>query len=64
MKNVVDTIDRWDEEKTMKTATLLQMQLSILKLIIGIERFDELPCFVRILRDVTRYIDKNTKEDM
>lgn len=38
------------------------MQLTLLKLAIGIERFNELPSFVRYLNEVSRWIANDMKE--
>lgn len=55
-------IDQWEEEKTRKTADLLQMQLTLLKVAIGIDRFNELPSFVRYLDETTRFISNDAKK--
>lgn len=55
-------IDEWEEEKTRKTADLLQMQLTLLKVAIGIDRFNELPSFVRYLDETTRFISNDAKK--
>jgi len=34
----------------------------MLKLLIGIERFDELPAFARYLRETTKFIDNEDKQ--
>ena len=55
-------IDEWEEEKTRKTADLLQMQLTLLKVAIGINRFNELPSFVRYLDETTCFIRNDAKK--
>lgn len=67
LRTVCKTIEQWDTEvnnknPTISTAKQLQFELSILKLIIGIEKFDELPAFSRYLREVTRLIEYKTNE--
>ena len=60
--SVQKTIEAWDESHTVEIASQLQMQLTMLKLLIGIDRFDELPAFVRYLREATRFIDNKDKQ--
>lgn len=61
--SIVKLAEKWNESKERLAAAELQMKLSILKLLIGIEKFDELPYFSRLLRDVTKYLDDEyTKE--
>lgn len=65
LRKICKTIEQWDAEvnsknPTISTAKQLQFELSILKLIIGIEKFDELPAFSRYLREVTRLIEYKT----
>ena len=55
-------IDEWQEEKTRKTADLLQMQLTLLKVAIGIDRFNVLPSFVRYLDETTKFISHDAKK--
>lgn len=55
--SIVKLAEKWNESKERLVASELQMKLSILKLLIGIEKFDELPYFSRLLRDVTKYLD-------
>ena len=56
-------IDEWEEEpRTRKTADLLQMQLTLLKVSIGIDRFNELPSFVRYLDETTKFISQDAKK--
>ena len=56
-------IDEWEEEpRTRHTADQLQMTLTLLKVAIGIDRFNELPSFVRYLDETTCYIQKKKKK--
>lgn len=61
MNKILKTIDRWEESKDRPTALQLQLQLSIMKLIIGNDNFDGLPAFSRILKDVTEWISRDDK---
>lgn len=38
------------------------MQLTLLKVAIGIDRFNELPSFVRYLDETTKYISQDAKK--
>ena len=56
-------IDTWEEEpKTRHTADQLQMTLTLLKVAIGIDRFNELPSFVRYLDETTCFIRNDAKK--
>jgi len=66
IKKVTKTIEQWDEETnaqnpTVKTAKELQFQLSVMKLLVGIDKFDELPAFARYLREVTAFLNEVAK---
>lgn len=68
LRKTCKTIEQWDAEvnsknPTISTAKQLQFELSILKLIIGIEKFDELPAFSRYLREVTKLIEYKTNKN-
>lgn len=49
-------------ERDKDNALKLQMRLSVMKLMIGINTFDELPAFSRLLREVTDFINADEKE--
>ena len=51
-----------EEPKTRKTADQLQMTLTLLKVAIGIDRFNELPSFVRYLDETTCFIRNDAKK--
>ena len=56
-------IDVWEEEpRTRHTADQLQMTLTLLKVAIGIDRFNELPSFVRYLDETTCFIRNDAKK--
>ena len=56
-------IDVWETDpRTRHTADLLQMQLTLLKVSIGIDRFNELPSFVRYLDETTKFISQDAKK--
>lgn len=71
MNNILKTVEEWDEEKankkaSMQTATRLQLQLTVMKLMTTPAVFDELPAFSRYLKEVTDFIysteEQTTKE--
>ena len=56
-------IAEWEEKpRTRHTADQLQMTLTLLKLAIGIDRFNELPSFVRYLDETTCFIRNDAKK--
>ena len=56
-------IDNWCEEPHDRhTADELQMSLTLLKLAVGIDKFNELPSFVRYLDEVSRWISEDMKQ--
>ena len=56
-------IDQWEEEpRTRHIADQLQMTLTLLKVAIGIDRFNELPSFVRYLDETTCFIRNDMKQ--
>lgn len=60
MSKVVKTIGVWHDEElagqhTHETAQTLEFQLTVLKLLIGIDKFDELPAFSRMLKEATSF---------
>ena len=64
MINRVDKLaETWEEESLkgahfLYSAKKLQYELTKLKLMIGIERFDALPTYVRWLNETTKHIDE------
>lgn len=66
MNNILKTVEQWDEEKanlkaSMETATRLQLQLTVMKLMTTPAVFDELPAFSRYLKEVTDFIYMTTE---
>ena len=56
-------IDEWEEEpRTRHIADQLQMTLTLLKIAIGIDRFNELPSVVRYLDETTCFIRNDMKQ--
>lgn len=55
-------VELWEDgTKCRANAVELQMHLSIMKLMLGIEKFDALPALVRVLKEVTDFIDADDK---
>lgn len=63
MDSVLKQIELWEETKTREVAARLQLTLTILKMLVGIEKFDELPAFSRYLNEVTNFIRECQKAD-
>jgi len=55
---IVKTIEKWNEGKSVETARLLEMQFSILRLMIG-SGFDDLTAFARIEKEAKSFIAEN-----
>ena len=56
-------IDVWETDpRTRHIADQLQMTLTLLKVAIGIDRFNELPSFVRYLDETTCFIRNDAKK--
>lgn len=62
LKRVTDSVVAFDENPCMATAADAEWKLSILKILVGIDRFDCLTAFARALRTVSDFIDKNEDE--
>lgn len=61
LKKIQQSIDAWEEQKCRETASVLQMQLTILKLLCGVEKFNELDAFVRYLKEATEYLNASSR---
>lgn len=62
LSKTVKAMQLWEEQKTARTAMDLEFQLSVMKLMVGIDKFDELPNFSRVLREVTRWLNAREKK--
>ena len=56
-KLVLSSIEDWEEEKTLDVAKRLNLQLTLLKLLVRPSEFDSLDAFSRYLRDTTKFIN-------
>lgn len=63
LSKTVKAMQLWEEQKTTRTAMDLEFQLSVMKLMVGIDKFDELPNFSRVLREVTSWLDAREKNE-
>ena len=57
MKLVLSSIEDWEDEKTLDVAKRLNLQLTLLKLLIRPAEFDSLDSFVRYLRETSKFIN-------
>lgn len=56
-KLVLSSIEDWEDEKTLDVAKRLNLQLTLLKLLVRPAEFDSLDAFSRYLRETTKFID-------
>ena len=59
MNRVQQALEAFEESKTAENARECEWKLTMLKLLIGLDNFDQLPAFSRALREVSAFIDKN-----
>ena len=59
MKRVQQALEAFEESKTFETALELEWKLTIMKLLVGLDNFDQLPACSRARREVSAFIDKN-----
>ena len=57
MKLVLSSIEDWEEEKTLDVAKRLNLQLTLLKLLVRPAEFDSLDSFARYLRETSKFIN-------
>ena len=66
MKRVMRALETFEESKTADNARECEWKLTIMKLLIGADKFDQLPAFSRALREASAFVDKqniNTQEE-
>ena len=61
MKRVQQALEAFEESKTAENARECEWKLTMLKLLIGADNFDQLPAFSRALREASAFIDKYNK---
>ena len=59
MKKVQQALEAFKESKTFETALELEWKLTMMKLLVGLDNFDQLPAFSRALREASAFIDKH-----
>ena len=59
MKRVQQALEAFEESKTAENARECEWKLTMLKLLIGADNFDQLPAFSRALRETSAFIDKH-----
>lgn len=57
MKLILSSIEDWEDSKTIDVAKRLNLQLTLLKLLVRPAEFDSLDSFVRYLRDTSKYLE-------
>ena len=58
MKRVQQALEAFEESKTAENARECEWKLTMLKLLVGLDNFDQLPAFSRALREASAFIDK------
>ena len=61
MNKVMRALETFEESKTAENARECEWKLTMLKLLIGADNFDQLPAFSRALREASDFIDKYNK---
>ena len=63
MKRVQQALEAFEERKTAENARECEWKLTIMKLLVGADNFEQLPAFSRALREASCFVDKqNIKE--
>lgn len=57
VKLILNSIEDWEDGKTLDVAKRLNLQLTLLKLLVRPAEFDSLDSFSRYLRDTSKYIE-------
>ena len=63
MKRVMQALETFEEEKTLENARECEWKLTMMKLLIGADNFDQLPAFSRALREASTFVDKYNKKE-
>ena len=61
MKRVQQALEAFEESKTAENARECEWKLTIMKLLVGADNFEQLPAFSRALREASAFIDKYNK---
>ena len=57
-KRVLKALEAFEESKTAENARELEWKLTMMKLLVGADRFDQLPAFSRALSEASAFVDK------
>ena len=57
-KRVLKALEAFEDSKTAENARELEWKLTMMKLLVGVDRFDQLPAFSRALREASAFVDK------
>ena len=63
MNNILTSIEDWEEDKSLANAKKLNLQLTVLKLMVKPNEFDGLDAFSRYLTETTKAIAADEKKD-
>lgn len=63
MKLILTSIEDWEETKSLENAKKLNLQLTLLKLLVRPAEFDTLDAFSRYLNETTKAIAADEKKD-
>ena len=61
MKRVQQALEAFEESKTLENARECEWKLTMMKLLIGADNFDQLPAFSRALREASAFVDKQNR---
>lgn len=61
VKNILASIEDWEEDNSLVNAKKLNLQLTVLKLMVRPSEFDELSAFARYLRQTSKAIEADEK---
>ena len=67
MTRVMRALEAFEESKTLENARECEWKLTIMKLLVGADNFDQLPAFSRALKEASAFVDKynihNTEDE-
>lgn len=63
MNRVMQALEEFEENKTAENARECEWKLTMLKILVGLDNFEQLPAFSRALREASGFIDKNSNKE-
>lgn len=57
-KRVLKALEAFEESKTFENARDCEWKLTMMKLLVGLDNFEQLPAFSRALREASAFVDK------